>query len=144
MVTAPASEFSKVRNLSVCASLRIVLPALAATYCVVALRSFAHGSPERGPLLILLAASSISLVSLGSWILLQYDRLAHGSVYLGCVIGSLVLSDGMLRLYLTSDPSQVVVILLLLIGCASALNWEDFVFIMLLSVTGWGAALGTD
>ncbi len=111
MVTAPASEFSKVRNLSVCASLRKVLPVLAATYCVVAFRSFSHGSLEGGPLLILLAATSISLVSLGSWILLQYDRLAHSRAYLGCVIGSLILGDGMLRLYLTSDPSQVMIII---------------------------------
>ncbi len=139
----PASEFAKVRDLSVSARLRKVLAVLGATYCVVALRSLGLGLSETGPLLIFLAATAISLVSLVSCAMLQSNRFAASRVHLGCVIGSLVLGDGMLRLYLTSDPSQVVVILLLLVVCASMLNWEDYVFIMLLSVTGWGVAVMT-
>src|SRR5579863_6770981 len=139
MIMAAASAFTEERNLSVKTRLKKILPVLAATYLCVAIKTIFPGYLNGGAQLIALAAIAIGLATLASWSLIRRNRRASSRAHIiGCVIGLLILADGLLRLYLTSDPSRVAIIALLLIGSAYALNLEEFAVIALLSVTGWG------
>ncbi len=139
MVTAASPEFAQERNVSVSARLQKILPILAGTYLCVAIKTIFPGSLNGGAQLLALAAIAIGLASLASWSLIRRNQRASGRAHIiGCVIALLVLGDGLLRLYLSSDPSRVVIIALVLIGSAYVLNLEEFAVVALLSVTGWG------
>ena len=119
---------------------RAVLPtALAATYLCVAIKTIFPGYLNGGAQ----PRAGGDRNRTGDSGFLVADTAQPACIWPGthhrlCVIGLLILGDCLLRLYLTSDPSRVVIIALLLIGSAYVLNLEEFAVIALLSVTGWG------
>jgi diguanylate cyclase (GGDEF)-like protein/PAS domain S-box-containing protein len=85
------------------------------------------------------SAYATGVASLVSWLLLRRNRVPTNRVHLlALAIGALILFHSLAEFYVSSDTTQAVVIMLLLLGSASVLlSWQEFAFTAILSLVGW-------
>ncbi len=139
-ITIPDSEVRRAINIWVSGRLSKILPILAAIYLgISALRLF-HETDERSTSLSWLTYTTGAVI-LASWSLLRRERIIPDRVHLcATLVGALILVRSLVEFSVTSDTSQVIVMVLLLLGGASTLlAWRGFTLMAILSLAGWAA-----
>ena len=139
-VAIPDSEVRLVLDKWVSARLEKILPALAAIYLgVAAIRLFlrpGEGHPGLG-----WSALAAGVAILAAWTLLRRGRIVADRVHLSAiVIGAVILIRSLAEFAITSDTTQALVILALLMGGATTLlAWRGFAYLAIAGVGGWVA-----
>ncbi len=139
--TIPGSEVQRAINIWVSGRLNKILPALAAIYLGISAVCFFHESDERSTSLNWLTYTT-GVAILASWSLLRRGRITPDRVHLcASIVGALILIRSLVEFSVTSDTSQVISMVLLLLGSAcTLLAWRGFTLMALLCVAGWAAS----
>ena len=127
------SEIQKALEVSVGARLQQVLPVVILVYLAASARSFVLSTAIVGWL-----AYTTGTVSLISWMLLRRDRIAPHRVHLlASSIGALVSLCVVTSFYVTADSQVMAIMLLLVVSACTLLSWHWYVFLAILTLSGW-------
>ena len=137
-INIPHSEVKRAMDMWVSARVRKILPVLAAVYLGISGVRFFQAPTEDSVGLNWLTYTT-GLAILASWGFLRRGRIMANRVHLcASVIGALIVIRSLVEFSFTSDTTQAISIVLLLIGSASTLlAWRGFAFMGILSVAGW-------